>query len=98
MIWTNTQTSRFENYGLSLQGQGFSRAMTAKEAQAFMGDAPCQVNTLQDDKLFLDPPSKQPSASSRTQRQDARPELLDLMVRYEDTVVENQTALPSGMV
>lgn len=98
MIWTNTQTRHFENYGLSLQGQGFSRAMTAKEAEAFMGDALCQVNTLQDDKLFLDPPSRQPRASSRTQRPDTRPELLDLMVRYEDTLVENQTALQSGVV
>uniref|UniRef100_A0A3Q3N3B9 Plexin b2b n=1 Tax=Mastacembelus armatus TaxID=205130 RepID=A0A3Q3N3B9_9TELE len=58
-----------------LQGRGFSKAMTAKEAQAFVGDVPCQVNTLQDDKLFLDPPSTQPRARSRRQRRDTRPEL-----------------------
>uniref|UniRef100_A0A7N8Y5T2 Plexin b2b n=1 Tax=Mastacembelus armatus TaxID=205130 RepID=A0A7N8Y5T2_9TELE len=55
-----------------LQGRGFSKAMTAKEAQAFVGDVPCQVNTLQDDKLFLDPPSTQPRARSRRQRRDTR--------------------------
>uniref|UniRef100_A0A3Q1B8U4 Sema domain-containing protein n=1 Tax=Amphiprion ocellaris TaxID=80972 RepID=A0A3Q1B8U4_AMPOC len=47
---------------LPLQGRGFSRAMTAKEAQAFVGDVQCLVNTLQDDKLFLDPPSTPPRA------------------------------------
>uniref|UniRef100_A0A8D3DRN3 Plexin b2b n=1 Tax=Scophthalmus maximus TaxID=52904 RepID=A0A8D3DRN3_SCOMX len=41
-------------------GRGFSKAMTAKEAQAFVGDVSCLVNTLQDDKLFLDPPSTPP--------------------------------------
>lgn len=66
--------------------------MTAKEAQAFVGDVPCLVNTLQDEKLFLDPPSTPPRARSR-QRRDTRPELLDLVVRYEDTVVENQSGL-----
>ncbi|MEQ2252147.1 hypothetical protein ILYODFUR_018706 [Ilyodon furcidens] len=60
-------------------GRGFSRAMTAKEAQAFVGDVQCQVNTLQDEKLFLDPPSTPPRARSRRQRRDTSPELLDLM-------------------
>uniref|UniRef100_A0A8C4HS01 Plexin b2b n=1 Tax=Dicentrarchus labrax TaxID=13489 RepID=A0A8C4HS01_DICLA len=64
-----------------LQGRGFSKAMTAKEAQAFVGDVPCLVNTLQDDKLFLDPPSTPPRARSRRHRRDTRPELLDLTVR-----------------
>ncbi|TKS73691.1 Plexin-B2 Precursor [Collichthys lucidus] len=63
-------------------GRGFSRAMTAKEAQAFVGDVPCLVNTLQDDKLFLDPPSTPPRARSRRQRRDTRPELLDLMIKF----------------
>uniref|UniRef100_A0AAY4E7U8 Sema domain-containing protein n=1 Tax=Denticeps clupeoides TaxID=299321 RepID=A0AAY4E7U8_9TELE len=48
-----------------LQGQGFSKAMTAKEAQAFVGDVPCVVNTLQDDKLFLDPPNRAPTARAK---------------------------------
>lgn len=66
--------------GLPLQGRGFSKAMTAKEAQAFVGDVLCVVNTLQDEKLFLDPPSTTPRARSRRHRRDTRPELLDLMV------------------
>ncbi|KAM9754115.1 plexin-B2b [Menidia menidia] len=63
-------------------GTGFSKAMTAREAQAFVGDVQCQVNTLQDDKLFLDPPSTQPRSRSRRQRRDTRPELLDLMIKF----------------
>ncbi|XP_028440237.1 plexin-B2b [Perca flavescens] len=63
-------------------GRGFSKAMTAKEAKAFVGDVPCLVNTLQDDKLFLDPPSTMPSARSRRHRRDTRPELLDLMIKF----------------
>uniref|UniRef100_A0A671YXT0 Plexin b2b n=1 Tax=Sparus aurata TaxID=8175 RepID=A0A671YXT0_SPAAU len=67
---------------LSLQGRGFSKAMTNKEAQAFVGDVPCLVNTLQDDKLFLDPPSTPPRARSRRHRRDTRPELLDLTIKF----------------
>uniref|UniRef100_A0A3P8VPT2 Plexin b2b n=1 Tax=Cynoglossus semilaevis TaxID=244447 RepID=A0A3P8VPT2_CYNSE len=63
-------------------GRGFSKAMTAKEAQAFVGDVSCLVNTLQDDKLFLDPPPTPPRARSRRQRRDTRPELLDLMIKF----------------
>uniref|UniRef100_A0A7N6FDJ5 Sema domain-containing protein n=1 Tax=Anabas testudineus TaxID=64144 RepID=A0A7N6FDJ5_ANATE len=63
-------------------GRGFSKAMTAKEAQAFVGDVLCVVNTLQDEKLFLDPPSTTPRARSRRHRRDTRPELLDLMIKF----------------
>ncbi|XP_034031963.1 plexin-B2b [Thalassophryne amazonica] len=63
-------------------GRGFAKAMTAKEAQAFVGDVPCLVNTLQDDKLFLDPPSTQPRARSRRHRRDTRTELLDLLIKF----------------
>uniref|UniRef100_A0A669BT93 Plexin b2b n=1 Tax=Oreochromis niloticus TaxID=8128 RepID=A0A669BT93_ORENI len=49
-----------------LQGRGFSKAMTAKEAQAFVGDVQCVVTTLLDDKLFLEPPSTMPRARSRS--------------------------------
>ncbi|XP_019934621.2 plexin-B2b [Paralichthys olivaceus] len=63
-------------------GRGFSKAMTAKEAQAFVGDVSCLVNTLQDDKLFLDPPSTKPRARSRRHRRDTRPELLDLAIKF----------------
>ncbi|XP_071390824.1 plexin-B2b [Centroberyx affinis] len=63
-------------------GRGFSRAMTAKEAQAYVGDVPCLVNTLQDDKLFLDPPSTQPRARSKRHRRDTSSEPLDLLIKF----------------
>uniref|UniRef100_A0A8C2GU31 Plexin b2b n=1 Tax=Cyprinus carpio TaxID=7962 RepID=A0A8C2GU31_CYPCA len=68
-------------FGVS-QGRGFSKAMTAKEAQAFVGDAPCNVNTLQDEKLFLDPPSTAPSARSKRQRRDTSSDPLDLVIKF----------------
>ncbi|XP_078138497.1 plexin-B2-like [Centroberyx gerrardi] len=63
-------------------GRGFTRAMTAKEAQAYVGDVPCLVNTLQDDKLFLDPPSTQPRARSKRHRRDTSSEPLDLLIKF----------------
>uniref|UniRef100_A0A7N8WT97 Plexin b2a, tandem duplicate 1 n=1 Tax=Mastacembelus armatus TaxID=205130 RepID=A0A7N8WT97_9TELE len=63
-------------------GRGFSRAMTAKEAQAFVGDASCHVNILQDDKLILEAPSSQPSARSKRQRRDTTSDLLELVVKF----------------
>ncbi|XP_029009436.1 plexin-B2b [Betta splendens] len=67
---------------ISVTGRGFSKAMTTKEAQAFVGDVPYMVNTLQDEKLFLDPPSTTPRGRSRRQHRDTRPELLDLMIKF----------------
>ncbi|XP_028304931.1 plexin-B2a isoform X2 [Gouania willdenowi] len=63
-------------------GRGFSKAMTAKEAEAFVGDAPCLVNILQDDKLILDAPSSQPRPSSKRQRRDTTNDLLELVVKF----------------
>uniref|UniRef100_A0A673AN47 Plexin-B2-like n=1 Tax=Sphaeramia orbicularis TaxID=375764 RepID=A0A673AN47_9TELE len=63
-------------------GRGFSKAMTAKEAQAFVGDASCHVNILQDDKLILEAPSSQPRARSKRQRRDTTNDLLDLVVKF----------------
>ncbi|KAG7219974.1 hypothetical protein INR49_018487 [Caranx melampygus] len=51
-------------------GRGFSKAMTAKEAQAFVGDASCHVNILQ------------PRARSKRQRRDTANDLLDLVVKF----------------
>ncbi|XP_069580096.1 plexin-B2-like [Brachyistius frenatus] len=63
-------------------GRGFSKAMTAKEAQAFVGDASCHVNILQDDKLILEAPSSQPKARSKRQRRDTTNDLLELVVKF----------------
>ncbi|KAG9332888.1 hypothetical protein JZ751_014417 [Albula glossodonta] len=67
---------------ISVEGRGFSKAMTAEEAEAFVGDVRCLVNTLQDEKLFLDPPSTQPKARSRRQRRDTTSDPLDLMIQF----------------
>uniref|UniRef100_A0A672I5P3 Plexin b2a n=1 Tax=Salarias fasciatus TaxID=181472 RepID=A0A672I5P3_SALFA len=63
-------------------GRGFSRAMTAREAQAFVGDASCPVNILQDDKLILEAPSSPPRSRSRRQRRDTAADELDLVVKF----------------
>ncbi|XP_056280657.1 LOW QUALITY PROTEIN: plexin-B2-like [Pseudoliparis swirei] len=61
-------------------GRGFAKAMTAKEAQAFVGDASCHVNILQDDKLILEAPSSRPR--SRRQRRDTATDMLELVVKF----------------
>uniref|UniRef100_A0A667YS91 Plexin b2b n=1 Tax=Myripristis murdjan TaxID=586833 RepID=A0A667YS91_9TELE len=66
---------------LKLNTSCFSKAMTAKEALAYVGEVPCVVNTLQDDKLFLDPPSSQPKRSRR-HRRDTSSEPLDLVIKF----------------
>ncbi|XP_060931676.1 plexin-B2-like [Limanda limanda] len=63
-------------------GRGFSKAMSAKEAQAFVGDASCHVNILQDDKLILEAPSTQPNARSKRHRRDTTNDLLELVVKF----------------
>uniref|UniRef100_A0A8C4ELU8 Plexin b2a, tandem duplicate 1 n=1 Tax=Dicentrarchus labrax TaxID=13489 RepID=A0A8C4ELU8_DICLA len=67
---------------LAKNGRGFSKAMTAKEAQAFVGDASCHVNILQDDKLILEAPSTQPKSRSKRQRRDTTNDLLELVVKF----------------
>lgn len=62
------------------QGQGLDKAMTASEAQAFVGDQPCVVTVLHDDKLFLEAPSTPPKAHARRQRRDTSSETMDLVV------------------
>lgn len=56
--------------------------MTAKEAEAYVGDVSCNVNTLQDDKLFLDPPSTTPKSHTKRQKRDTTSEPLELLVGW----------------
>ncbi|XP_072528708.1 plexin-B2a [Salminus brasiliensis] len=63
-------------------GRSLSKAMTAEEAQAFVGDAPCTVSSLHDDKLILQAPSTPPKARSRRQRRDTSTETMELVVKF----------------
>ncbi|KAM9467496.1 plexin-B2a isoform 1-T2 [Clarias gariepinus] len=65
-----------------VNGQGLSKAMTAQEAQAFVGDIQCAVTVLHDDKLFLEAPSTPPKARSRRQRRDTSSETMDLVIKF----------------
>ncbi|TRY78985.1 hypothetical protein DNTS_005258 [Danionella cerebrum] len=71
-----------ENSMIIVTGRGFSRAMTAREAEAFVGDVQCNVNTLQDDKLFLESPSTAPRARSKRLRRDTSSEPLELLIKF----------------
>uniref|UniRef100_A0A8C7IKJ7 Plexin b2b n=1 Tax=Oncorhynchus kisutch TaxID=8019 RepID=A0A8C7IKJ7_ONCKI len=82
---SNLDTATREDVSVTVGGVVcFSKAMTAKEAQAFVGDIPYFVNTLQDDKLFLDPPSSQPRALSKRhrRRRDTSSDPLDLLIKF----------------
>ncbi|XP_061663981.1 plexin-B2-like [Syngnathoides biaculeatus] len=69
-------------------GRGFAKAMTAVEAQAFVGDASCNVSILQDDKLILDAPSSRPrprpqaQAQRQRKRRDVANDPLELVVKF----------------
>ncbi|TTR20088.1 Plexin-B2 [Bagarius yarrelli] len=65
-----------------VHGQGLTKAMTAQEAQAFVGDKQCVVTVLHDDKLFLEAPSTPPKARSRRHRRDTSSETLDLVIKF----------------
>ncbi|KAJ8374068.1 hypothetical protein SKAU_G00046480 [Synaphobranchus kaupii] len=71
-----------ENSIISVTGRGFAKAMTAEEALAFVGDVECRVSSLQDDRLFLDPPSTPPNVRSKRHKRDTSSDLLDLMIKF----------------
>ncbi|KAM6984807.1 plexin-B2a [Aplochiton taeniatus] len=75
--------SKITSY-IIVTGRGFTKAMTAKEAQAFVGDVSCHVTILEDDKLFLAAPSSQPRSSSlsKRKRRDTASELYELVIKF----------------
>ncbi|XP_052411041.1 plexin-B2a [Carassius gibelio] len=79
---TLTDKAITENSIINVNGKGFSKAMTAKEAKAFVGDEQCLVTILEDDKLFLVAPSRPPKSTSRRQRRDTSSEAIELMIVF----------------
>ncbi|XP_077090611.1 plexin-B2a [Siphateles boraxobius] len=71
-----------ENSIINVNGRGFSKAMTHKEAQAFVGDEPCVVTILEDDKLFLVAPSSPPKSTSRRHRRDTSSDAMELLIKF----------------
>lgn len=67
---------------INVNGKGFSKAMSAKEAQAFVGDESCLVTILEDDKLFLVAPSSPPKSTSRRHRRDTSSDALELLIKF----------------
>uniref|UniRef100_A0AAY4ESD4 Sema domain-containing protein n=1 Tax=Denticeps clupeoides TaxID=299321 RepID=A0AAY4ESD4_9TELE len=67
---------------ISVTGRGFSKAMTASEAEAFVGDSRCNVTILNDDYLFLEAPLVRPTSRSRRQRRDTTADMLDLVIKF----------------
>uniref|UniRef100_A0A8C2CLP0 Plexin b2a n=1 Tax=Cyprinus carpio TaxID=7962 RepID=A0A8C2CLP0_CYPCA len=88
---TLTDKAITENSIISVHasGKGLSKAMTAKEAQAFVGDVSCTVTFLEDDKLFLVAPSSPPKSTSRRQRRDTSSEAME---SYSEKESGNQQA------
>uniref|UniRef100_A0A8C9WGF0 Sema domain-containing protein n=1 Tax=Scleropages formosus TaxID=113540 RepID=A0A8C9WGF0_SCLFO len=69
-----------ENSIISVTGKGFAKAMTAQEAEAFVGDVSCGVSILQNDKLFLD--WTQPTSCFKRPKRDTKADLLELKIKF----------------
>ncbi|XP_065145858.1 plexin-B2-like isoform X1 [Paramisgurnus dabryanus] len=74
---------------IDVNGHGFTRAMTAREAQAYVGDELCVVTILENDKLFLTSPSRPPKSTSlpskstpSRHRRDTSSEAMDLLIKF----------------
>ncbi|XP_029115611.1 plexin-B2-like isoform X3 [Scleropages formosus] len=69
-----------ENSIISVTGKGFAKAMTAQEAEAFVGDVSCGVSILHDDMLFLD--WTQPTSCFKRPKRDTKSDLLELKIKF----------------
>ncbi|KAF6715731.1 Plexin-B2 [Oryzias melastigma] len=64
-----------------INGRGFSKAMTVKETQAFVGDVQYDVSVLRDDSLLLVPPYKE-SQSFPTWNETSTNKKLDIRIKF----------------
>uniref|UniRef100_A0A8C6ZPN6 Uncharacterized protein n=1 Tax=Nothoprocta perdicaria TaxID=30464 RepID=A0A8C6ZPN6_NOTPE len=52
----------------SWKKHNLNKAMTIDEAQAFVGDEPCNIKTLTEKDLYCEPPEVQPQPKKRQKR------------------------------
>ncbi|XP_062374597.1 plexin-B2a [Sardina pilchardus] len=76
-----TKTFISENSVIIVSGRGFAKAMTAREAEAYLGDVRCNITILNDDKIFLEAPATHPTRPRRHKR-DTNSQLLDLVIKF----------------
>uniref|UniRef100_W5NEH5 Plexin b2a, tandem duplicate 1 n=1 Tax=Lepisosteus oculatus TaxID=7918 RepID=W5NEH5_LEPOC len=76
-----TKTTISDNSAISVKGKGFKKAMTKKEVEAFVGDKACKVTSLEDDMIYLNPPTERPTAQFRRPKRDTSSNL-DLLIKF----------------
>ncbi|XP_019399008.1 PREDICTED: plexin-B2 [Crocodylus porosus] len=63
------------------KGSNLNKAMTIDEAQAFVGEEPCNIKTLTEKDLYCEPPEVQPQPKKR-QKRDTVNNLPEFSVRF----------------
>nr|XP_006122669.1 plexin-B2 [Pelodiscus sinensis]XP_006122670.1 plexin-B2 [Pelodiscus sinensis]XP_006122671.1 plexin-B2 [Pelodiscus sinensis]XP_006122672.1 plexin-B2 [Pelodiscus sinensis]XP_006122674.1 plexin-B2 [Pelodiscus sinensis]XP_006122675.1 plexin-B2 [Pelodiscus sinensis]XP_014428880.1 plexin-B2 [Pelodiscus sinensis] len=63
------------------QGSNLNKAMTREEAQAFVGEEPCNIKTLTEKDLYCEPPEVQPQPKRR-QKRDTTNNLPEFIVKF----------------
>lgn len=65
-----------------VSGRGLDKAMTAQEAEAYVGNERCVVTFLSEDKLYVEAPQKRPTASSMESRSESSSDDMDLLIKF----------------
>ncbi|KAM6306906.1 LOW QUALITY PROTEIN: plexin-B2-like [Podargus strigoides] len=66
---------------INAKGSNLNKAMTIDEAQAFVGDEPCNIKTLTETDLHCEPPEVQPQPKKR-QKRDTINNLPEFIVKF----------------
>uniref|UniRef100_A0A8C0BYT7 Plexin-B2 n=1 Tax=Buteo japonicus TaxID=224669 RepID=A0A8C0BYT7_9AVES len=66
---------------INAKGSNLNKAMTIDEAQAFVGDEPCNIKTLTETDLYCEPPEVQPQPKKR-QKRDTINNLPEFIVKF----------------